>query len=147
MARYNLYSLKAVSNINTLYHCANGWHLYSFCMSHCRKKTHFHFQSFNKFITQILQEICHNPHWMRVRRSIMIGCKPSQTESMYRSIFHKLGTLSKHEVDPPVVYQMEMTQVFDRKDPIDLRSPEAGTLAAREEDDQYAHGKKVQLVI
>ena len=48
---------------------------------------------------------------------------------------------------PPIVYQMEMTQVFDQKDPIDLRSPEAGTLAAREEDDQYAHGKKVQLVL
>ena len=48
---------------------------------------------------------------------------------------------------PPIVYQMEMSPVFDQKDPIDLRSPEAGTLAAREEDDQYAHGKKVQLVI
>jgi len=37
--------------------------------------------------------------------------------------------------------------VFDQKDPIDLRSPEAGTLAAREEDDQYAHGKKVHLIL
>jgi len=77
----------------------------------------------------------------------MIGCKPSTTESVYRSIFSTLGTLSRHEVKPPIVYQMEMTQVFDQKDPIDLRSPEAGTLAAREEDDQYAHGKKVQLVL
>ena len=103
----------------------------------------FQFSRFSSFIEEILHEICAAPHWMHLKRSIMMGHKLSSNESEFTAIFSRLGSLCKHNVSTPDVYQIEMSPVFGHKESYNLTTPQSDSIVAIEEAKQYTHGKKV----
>lgn len=116
------------------------------CSLDYRRQIHFQFSRFSSFITEILEEICTNPHWIHLKRSIMMGHKPSSNESVFTPIFKKLGSLCKHEVDQPKVHQIEMSPVFGQKESYNLATPQSDYIVAIEEAKQYIHGRKVSHI-
>lgn len=116
----------------------------SLCSLGYRKQMHFQFSRFSYFVEDILKEICDAPHWMHLKRSIMMGHKPSSNRSSFITIFERLKLLCKHEnVPQPVVYQIEMSPVFGHKDSYNLTTPQSDSIVSIEEAKQYTHGKKV----
>ena len=103
----------------------------------------FQFSRFSSFVEEILHEICATPHWMHLKRSIMMGQKPSSNESDFTTIFSRLGSLCKHDIPMPDVYQIEMSPVFGHKESYNLTTPQSDSIVAVEEAKQYTHGKKV----
>ena len=104
---------------------------------------HFQFSRFSGFIEGLLQEICATPHWMHLKHSIMMGHKPSNNENVFKQIFKRLGSLCKHDVSEPEVYQIEMSLLFSHKESYNLTTPQSDSIVAVEEAKHYTHGKKV----
>ena len=106
----------------------------------------FQFSRFSTFVAEILHEICDAPHWLHLKRSIMMGHKPSNIESDFTHIFSRLKSLCKHDIPEPVVHQIEMSPVFGHKESYNLTTPQSDSIVAVEEAKQYSYGKKASCL-